>query len=186
MDYLKFENWKNSHVLEMEDITLSKPDDIFIYTRFTVHFALPFEYKRILFAETLEEAIGYLRYIFIYDILTSTINDLETEYNSPFNESQKDTISLMNFWYKLGKIPNSYDGLKDLMLLCNEFNLEYSQHRDIEYEICILNGADNLRNFLNSTYSSSENFDMKRLEAICKKETYSGKRLKEFIEGILC
>lgn len=37
MDYSEFGSWKNSHSTEMQNIALAKPDDIFIFIRFTEH-----------------------------------------------------------------------------------------------------------------------------------------------------
>ena len=69
MNYLEFKNWKNSHSAEMRNLDLASAEDIFIYTKFIAFNPLNFENKQILFAESLEETLGYIRHIFLYDIL---------------------------------------------------------------------------------------------------------------------
>ena len=84
MDYLNFNNWKNSHATEMQDLTFARPDDIFIFTRCTSYFPFEWEGKEVLYAESIEEVIGYIRHIFLYDILNDLFDDLE--YDNDINK----------------------------------------------------------------------------------------------------
>ena len=182
MDYLDFTNWKNYHVIEMQDLTFAMPNDIFIFTRFTVNNPFKFGSKQVLYAENIEEVIGYLRHIFIYDILNDAIDDLEFDFKFPFSERQSDVIEILNFWHKLGKIQK--DNYKELEEFCKNFNATFNVRNDVEYEIQILNGADKLRKFLTEKYSQCENFDKRRICDICSKQLFSGQALKEFIDKL--
>ena len=79
MDYLDFKSWKNSHGIEMRALEFSQADSIFIFTRFTVNSPFVLDSKQFHFAETAEEAAGYIRHIFLYDILSDAIDDLQFE-----------------------------------------------------------------------------------------------------------
>ncbi len=182
MDYSKFENWKNSHSTEMQNLTFARPDDLFVYTRVTGHNPFAFEGKQVLYAESLQEVAGYIRHIFLYDILNDATDDLETDFKAPFDDRQEDAVLLLNYWFKLGKIlsVNIFD--EKLGEFINDFNLKFNHRDDIEYEIQIFNGADELRDFLIERYSKHKNFDKKRLCNICSKELFSGESLKDFLD----
>ncbi len=181
MDYLDFKNWKNTHITEMEDLTFSKPTDFFIYVRFTEKSQFNFKSERVLFAETPEEAVGYIRHIFIYDILNDVVDDLELDFKQSSEETQNDAILLFNYWYKLGKIPTENFDFINFKKFCEDFNSNFSFGRNSEYEIMILNDADSLRDFLIKKYSKVKNFDRKRIADICSTELFAGKPLKDFL-----
>ena len=185
MDYLNFNNWKNSHAPEMQDLTFARPDDIFIFTRCTSYFPFEWEGKEVLYAESIEEVIGYIRHIFLYDILNDLFDDLE--YDNEINKQikQDETIAIYNFWYKFGKLNQATDKIKEINHLLNEFNLFFKNRKYFEYEIQIFDGADELRKFLNKNYSNNENFDKRLLSNICSKELFAGKPLKEFLDKVL-
>ncbi len=184
MDYLRFKNWKNSHATEMQDLTFAKPDDYFIFIRFSGQTSYEFDSKQVLFAESIEEVLGYIRHIFIYDILNDAVDDLEFDIKTPFDDRQKDAILLFNYWFMSGKITaENLDYIK-LKEFCNDFNSDFSFGRDLEYEIEVLNGADSLREFLIKRYSNIDDFDSRRLSNICSKELFAGKLLKDFLDEI--
>lgn len=83
MDYSKFQSWKNSHATEMQDLTFAKPFDFFIFIRFKEN--SKYDGKQVLYAENIEEAIGYIRHIFLYDIINDATFDLELDFKRPFN-----------------------------------------------------------------------------------------------------
>lgn len=184
MNSSEFKEWRKSHSTGMMDLTFAHPDDIFIFTRFTSHQHSNFEGEQILYAEDVEEAIWYIRNIFLYDVLKDALDDLEFDFKSPFDETQKDTISLMNYWFKLGKISNVNMSCLELEEFCDDFNLYFNGRKDLEYEIKILNGANELRRFLTERYSMCEEFDKKLLDNVCSKKLFAGKRLKEFVEKL--
>lgn len=86
-------------------------------------------------------------------------------------------ILLLYFWFKLGEITK-----EEFDDFCNKFNSEFMKREDIEYEIQILNGADELRDFLIERYSKCENFDKDKLCSICSNELFAGKPLKDFLD----
>ena len=104
MNNSEFKNWRSTHSTGMHDLTFAHPDDIFIFTRFKMKKPFEVETKQVLYAENLKMVIGYLRYIFIFDILNDTVDDLQFDLKSPFNERQKDAILLLKYWSYLGKI----------------------------------------------------------------------------------
>lgn len=185
MDYLDFKNWKNSHITEMEDLTFAKPNDFFIYVRFTEKSQLDFKSEKVLFAETQEEALGYIRHIFIYDILNDVVDDLELDFERSSEETQKDSILLFNYWYKLGKLANKNFNFINFKKFCEDFNSNFGFRKNTQYEIMVLNGADALRNFLIKKYSKVKNFDKKRIADICSGELFAGKPLKDFLDELL-
>lgn len=154
MDYLDFKSWKNSHGMEMRALEFSQADSIFIFTRFAVNSSKT-ESRQLLFAESIEEAIGYIRHIFLCDILSDTIDDLQFELVNIENERQSDVLRLFDLWFKLGKIKSS---IKKLREFCKAFNDEFSLKREVEYEIRVLCGVDELRKFLLERYSESDFF----------------------------
>ena len=184
MDYTKFDSWKSTHATEMQDLTYARPHDIFIFTRFTKHKPLVFEGKQVLFAETLPEVIGYIRHIFIYDILNDLTDDFEFDFKKHCDGCQTDAVPLLNYWFKSGKITSSKSVL-DAKKFCKAFNNEFANREDTEYEIQILNGADELRRFLNKRFSNCENFDKNKLSNICSKDLFAGKPLKDFLDFLL-
>lgn len=184
MNYLLFTNWKNSHSKEMQDLTFARPRDIFIFTRFTLHSQFECENKQILFAESVEEALGYIRHIFLYDIMNDNVDDLEFDYKSPFDEKQKVAILLFNYWFQLGKISSTNINIQELKKFCKTFNRVFNSRQDYEYEIHILNGADELRKFLIMKYSEYENFDKEKLSNICSNDLFVGKLIKNFLNTL--
>ena len=178
MNYSEFKNWKSTHSTEMQDLTFAKPYDIFIFTRFTGHNPSDFEGRQVVYAENIDEAIGYIRHVFLYDILNDTADDLEFELKSPFDERQEDLVTLFNFWYKAGKIGKGIT-LKDFL---RDFNCCFNSREATEYELRIIKGANELRNFLVKRYSENESFDKKRLCDVCSNDLFSGKLLKDFLD----
>ena len=182
MDYTKFESWKGAHATEMRDLTYARPHDIFIFTRFSKHLPVFFEGKQVLYAETLPEAIGYIRHIFLYDILNDLTDDFELDFKKSCGDCQTGAVSLLNYWFKLGKIASGGKSLLEAKRFCKALNSEFSNKGDTEYEIQILNGVDELRRFLNKRFSSCENFDKNKLSNICSKDLFAGKPLKDFLD----
>ena len=186
MSSSEFINWRKKLPSEMCDLTYAHPNDIFIFTRFTVKKPLKTESKQVLYAEDIKDVIGYLHYIFLYDILTDAIDDVELDFKYPFDERQKYVILLLNYWFKSGKLSPANTDIQKLKEFCTVFNCDFKTKENVEYEIEILNGADELRKFLIKKYSMYENFDKKVLSNICGKELFVGKKLKDFLDNFLC
>ncbi len=184
MNSSEFKKWRKSQSTGMNDLTFAHPEDIFIFTRFTMHKPIESDNKEILYAESVEEAIGYIRHNFLYDILNDAIDDLEFDFKFPFDKRQEDVISLLNYWYKLGKISSKNTSIKELKEFCKKFNCDYGVRDVLGYEIQVLSGADELRLFLTKKISLNENFDKKRLSGICSKELFCGNLLKDFIDKL--
>ena len=182
MNSSEFKNWRKYISSGMDDITYSHPDDIFIFTRFTVKKPLRTESKQVLYAEDIKDTIWYLHYIFLNDILTDAIDDVELDFKSPFDERQKDVILLLNYWFKSSKLSPANTDIQKLKEFCTLFNCDFKTKEDVEYEIEILNGAEELRKFLIKKYSICENFDKKALSNICGKDLFVGKKLKDFLD----
>ena len=182
MDYSKFKNWKNSHATQMQDLTFAKPDDIFIYIGFKMETPFETEEKRVLFAESLEEAAGYFRHIFLYDLLVDATDDLELDEALRTEERQKDAIFLLNLWFRTGKALHKSDIKKALSFLIKEFNQRFKTRNEVQYEFQILNGANSLKRFLKSKFKDNEAFDEKKLENICSNQLFVGKLLKDFLD----
>lgn len=89
----------------------------------------------------------------------------------------------MNFWFKFGKKHNQSE--KELLQLCKDFNNQFAYNESLQYEIHILNGAEGLKEFLTLKYGKREEFDKYKLEAVCSKERFDGKELKDFTEKLL-
>ena len=155
MDYLDFKSWKSKHSAQMKELQLARADSIFIFTRFTVNSPFVLDSKQFHFAESAEEAAGYIRHIFLCDILSDAIDDLQFELVNIENERQSDVLRLFDLWFKLGKIKPS---IKKLREFCSAFNDEFSLNREVEYEIRVLCGVDELRKFLLERYSESDLF----------------------------
>lgn len=182
MDYSKFKNWKNSHSTQMQDLTFAKPDDIFIYTSFKMTTPFEVEEKQVLFAESLEEAAGYFRHIFLYDLLVDATDDLELDEALRTEERQQDALFLLNLWFRTGKALHKSDIKKALSFLIKEFNQRFNTRNEVQYEFQILNGANSLKRFLKSKFKDNEAFDEKKLENICSNQLFVGKLLKDFLD----
>lgn len=182
MDYSKFKNWKNSHSTQMQDLTFAMPDDIFIYTSFKM--STPFEVQehQVLFAENIEEAAGYFRHIFLYDLLVDATDDLELDKVLRTEERQKDALFLLNLWFRAGKALHKPDAKKAILGLIKEFNQHFNNENDLQYEFQVLNGANSLKRFLKSKFKDNEAFDEKKLENICSNQLFVGKLLKDFLD----
>ena len=162
-DYTLFKDWKNSHATEMQDLTFARPDDIFIFTRFTLPLPCCFEGKQVLYAGDIKEAAGYIRHIFLYDILNDMTDDLAFD-PKLLNENEKCAELLMKF--------------------CKEFNKEFNHRTGSEYELQVLKGADELRKFLNLHCKGNPNFDKKRLSNLCSSDLFAGRPLKDFLDNL--
>lgn len=178
---MRFEDWKGSKVTQMRDLIYAKPDDFFVFTRFAERFPFELSGEELLYAESIQEIAGYIRYVFLYDILNEATDDLETDFKEPFDYRQRNTVLLLYFWLKLGKIISGDILDKQLYEFCAEFNFYFNGIKNIEYEIQILNGAEELRMFLINRYSIYECFDIDTLYDICSKEHFSGVRIKNFL-----
>ena len=75
--------------------------------------------------------------------------------------------------------------MKDLSNFCEQFNSVFACREGIEYEISLLNGADELQKFLNQKYLDCEFFDKKKFAEICSKKFFSGKLVKDFLDNAL-
>lgn len=183
-DYTLFKDWKNSHATEMQDLTFARPDDIFIFTRFTLPLPCCFEGKQVLYAGDIKEAAGYIRHIFLYDILNDMTDDLAFDPKLLNDENQKDALTILYFWFKLGKILENEKCEELLMKFCKEFNKEFNHRTGSEYELQVLKGADELRKFLNLHCKGNPNFDKKRLSNLCSSDLFAGRPLKEFLDNL--
>ena len=180
MNYSEFKDWRNNFCNDMKDLTFSHPDDYFLYTSVKYNNALSFKASQVLFAEDITQAIDYIKHIFLYDVINDNIDDLEFDIYCPKNEVQKNSIMLLNYWFKLGKISASYEEFK---AFCKEFNGKFNSDQ-FECEIQILNGADELRYFLNKKYKNNENFDKNLLSNICRSDLFAGKKLNDFLNNL--
>lgn len=183
-DYNNFKNWKSSHTTLMQDLTFSTPDDIFIYTNFKMITPFDFDEHRVLFAESFEEAAGYFRHIFLYDLLVDATDDLELDEDLRTEERQQDALFLLNLWFKIGKALHKSDVKKAFLGLIKEFNQRFNDQNELQYEFQILNGANGLKRFLKSKFKDNENFDEKRLDNICSNQLFAGKLLNDFVTDL--
>lgn len=183
-DYNNFKSWNSKHSRLVQDLNFAKPDDIFIYTSFKM--AVPFEAeeRQLLFAENFEDAAGYFRHIFLYDLLVDATDDLELDETLKTEERQKDALILLNLWFKTGNAIHKSDAKKTLSNLIKEFNQQFNNRNELQYEFQILNGANDLKRFLITKFKNNENFDKKRLDSICSNQLFFGKLLNEFIKEI--
>ena len=179
MDYSQFKSWRTNHATDMSDLTYSKPFDVFIYTKVKINNEI---YAcQVLFAEDLEETAGYFAHIFILDLLTDKVDDLEFDFENCTDICQGDVISLMNYRFKLQKIFGKDNFEKSFFDICQQFNKEFEG----KYEFCVLGGADKLRKFLVSRYSSHNDEIKQKLGNFCSKELFAGKLLNDFLKNIL-
>ena len=183
-DYNNFKNWKSSHSTLMQDLTFSTPDDIFIYTNFKMITPFDFDEHRVLFAESFEEAAGYFRNIFLYDLLVDATDDLELDGALRTEERQKDALFLLNLWFRTGKALHESDVKKELLNLIKEFNKQFNNQNDLQYEFQVLDGANGLKRFLKSKFKDNENFDERRLDNICSEDLFVGKLLNDFLKEL--
>lgn len=179
----KNSNWDDFYVKEMSDLTFAKPSDFFLYTRFTVKSPERFEGQQILYTDSITQLIDYVRHIFLYDILNDIADDIQYDFKTAFDERQSDIITVMNYWFKFGKLVRK-NNFKQILALCDEFDSRLSYRENTEYEIRVFNGANELCDFLISRYKYDESCDKKQLRNICSKEIFAGKPLKDFIENL--
>ena len=180
-NYNNFKSWKSDHSSFMRDLSLSKADDVFIYTSFKMLTPFAVEERQVLFAETFEEAAGYFRHIFLYDLLVDAIDDLELDEALRTEERQKDVLFLSNLWFRTGKELHKSDVKKMLSDLIGEFNQRFNNQNELQYEFQVLYGANGLRKFLKSKFKNNENFDENRLDSVCSNQSFDGKALTDFI-----
>lgn len=184
MDYNNFKSWKSNHSSFMQDLTFAKPNDVFIYTSFKMTTPIEVEEKQVLFAESLEEAAGYLRHIFLYDLLVDATDDLELDEALRTEERQIDVLFLLNLWFRTGKALHKPNAKKAILDLIKEFNQQFNNKNELQYEFQVLNGANSLKRFLKSKFKDNENFDEKQLNNICSNQLFTGRLLKDFIDRL--
>lgn len=184
-DNNSFNGWKSSRACQMQDLSLAMPDDLFIYTRFISSPPCSFEGSTVLFADDLREAAGYMRHVFLYDILNDMTDDMRFDPEKKTYELQQDAISILNFWFKLGKIMSGEKFETDFNELYKEFNQQFNEHKGNRYEFVILDGAKALCDFLISRYEKHPDFDRKKLYDICGEEMFAGRPLQEYINKLL-
>lgn len=168
----------------MQDLTFAKPDDIFIYTSFKMSRPFEVEEHQVLFAENIEEAVGYFRHIFLYDLLVDATDDLELDEALRTEERQKDALFLLNLWFKTGKALHKSDVKKSVAPLIKEFNQRFNNQSELQYEFQILKGANSLKRFLKSKFKTCENFDERCLDNICSNQLFVGKELNDFVSKL--
>ncbi len=176
---------KRNKALEVEqnEISNATSTDYFIYSHFLENGSCPINSRQIRYAENISEAASYIHHIILYDILNDLLDDIKYDFKMPFSKKQTDAIAVMSFWFKFGK---AYDkSEKEILQLCNDFNNQFAYNKNLKYEIDILNGADELKNFFNVKYEKSKEFDKYKLEAICSKDSFNAKELKSFIDKLL-
>ena len=180
-DYNNYKIWKSLRSTLMQDLTFSTPDDVFIYTNFKMTSPFNMDEKQILFAESFEEAAGYFRHIFLYDLLVDATDDLALDKLLRTKERQEDALFLLDLWFRAGKTLHKSDVKRALLNLTKEFNQRFNNGDEVQYEFKVLNGANGLKRFLKSKYKDNENFDAKRLDDICSNQLFAGKLLNDFI-----
>ena len=183
-DYNNFKSWKSNHSGVMQDLTFAKLNDIFIYTSFKMSTPFEVEEQQVLFAENIEEAAGYFRHIFLYDLLVDAIDDLELDEALRTEERQKDAMFLFNLWFRIGKALHKSDVKKAISNLIKEFNQRFDNQDELQYEFQVLNGTNELKDFLKFKFKANKNFDEKRLENICSNQLFDGKLLADFIKSL--
>ena len=99
------------------------------------------------------------------------------------NENQKDVLTIMLFWFKLGKVFKSENFEKLFREFCKDFNETFNHRNGLEYEFQILNGADELREFLISSFKNYPNFDQQKLENLCSSDLFAGRPLYDFLNN---
>lgn len=183
-DYNNYKSWKSSRSTLMQDLTFSTPNDVFIYTNFKMTTPFNMEENRVLFSECLEEAAGYFRHIFLYDLLVDATDDLELDEALRTEERQKDALFLLDLWFRTGKALHKSDVKKAFLDLIKEFNQQFNNKNELQYEFQVLNGANGLKRFLKSKFKDNEAFDEKKLENICNKDLFVGKLLNDFLADL--
>ncbi len=163
------------------DISFSKSTDYFIYSSFFEDGLCPINSKELRYAETVLEAVFYIRHILLYDVLNDLLDDLEYDFKSPFSKKQSDVVAILNFWFKFGKRKSE----KQLFKLCDDFNNQFLYNKDLHYEIYILKGTEELKKFLISKFKTMSEYDRHKLDLICNKDHFVAKELKDFIEKLL-
>lgn len=180
-DYNDYKIWKSLRSTLMQDLTFSTPDDVFIYTNFKMTSPFNMDEKQILFAESFEEAAGYFRHIFLYDLMVDATDDLALDKLLRTKDRQEDALFLLDLWFRTGKLLHKSDVKRALLNLTKEFNQHFNNGVKVQYEFKVLNGANGLKRFLKSKYKDNENFDAKRLDDICSNQLFAGKLLNDFI-----
>lgn len=181
-DYNNFKVWKSSRSTLMQDLAFSTLDSVFIYTSFKMTSAPDIDEKQILFAEGIEEAAGYFRHIFLYDLLVDVTDDLELDEALRTEERQKDALFLLNLWFKTGKALHNANVKNALLNFIKEFNQRFNNCNNLQYEVQILDGVNELKEFLESKFKDNENFNQKRLATICSNKSFDGESLKYLVK----
>ena len=116
--------------------------------------------------------------------MVDATDDLELDEALRTEERQKDSLLLLNLWFRTGKALHKSDIKKAVSALIKEFNQRFNNQKELQYEFQILNGANGLKRFLKSKFKDDENFDEKRLENICSNQLFVGRLLMDFIEDL--
>ena len=182
MDLSEFKKWRSSRPTEMRELAFACPDDIFIFARMNIKNISEGESKYVIYAEDIKEAKWFICHIFLYDILNDAADDLEFDFKTPFNERQKDAIMLLKFWFQMSKKADM--SFKDLTDFCKQFNSYFNNREDIQYEIEVLNGAQELHKFLKAKFSDNDIYNEEKLINICSSDSFSGKLLKDYLDII--
>ena len=184
-DHNNFESRKSNPSNFIRCSTFAKPNDVFIYTSFKMSIPFEVEEGQVLFAKNFEEAAGYFRHIFLYDLLVDATDDLKLDEALRTEERRKDVLFLLNLWFKTGKSLHKSDVKKEFSNLIKEFNQHFNNRNDLQYEFHVLNGENDLKIFLKSEFKNNEKFDERRLDNICSNQLFVGKLLNDFVEELL-
>ena len=120
----------------------------------------------------------------MHDLLLDICDDLELDTNLRTEERQGDAIILLDFRVKIGKAFKLNTLEKVLPELCIEFNNRFNNRGGLEYEFRILDGADELRQFLEKKFAKDCDFNKKLFEKICSDEAFDGKLLFEVLKEL--
>lgn len=169
--------WKGKHATHMGGTLNAGKDSIFIYINFITPFPAYKEQKQIVSAESVKEAAGYLRHIFLKDVINDNA-DITDGSPERLTDQQKNKVAVFLKYYNLldSFLQGEY-GVAELKKLCDEFSSRFKNIGDLRYQVIIADGADELRNLLNNECFAGDKVGYKIMELICSKDSFDGKEL---------
>ena len=90
--------------VEQNDISFSKANDYFIYSRFTEKGLSLINGEQFRYAENIFDAVLYVHHILLYDILNDLLDDMQYDFKTPLSRKQLDIIVVMNFGLSLERL----------------------------------------------------------------------------------
>lgn len=179
MDYLKKESWAGFRESEMAQLEFASRDSVFIFIEAECEGVKD---TRVLFAESLDFAVGYFIHVYLCDLIGDAIDAQRFDLRNKSTEHFRDTLSLGVLRKKAINAMKSAEPKERILKVIGEFNSLRQFDLQCFFKLCF--GVDELSAVITEKYRENAYFNFDRLKRICTANAFNGAELKEYIRKL--